>query len=114
MKQLPNHQNALIPKPKIVEYLLSEANSGGKSAFFVRFGFSEGDWIRLYDALLEHAKVSQLVKSEQSVFGTRYVVEGPLATPSGRLPWLRSVWFISKGEAVPRLVTAYPIRREVQ
>ncbi|MEW6299747.1 MAG: DUF6883 domain-containing protein [Thermodesulfobacteriota bacterium] len=30
--------------------------------------------------------------------------------PSGRAPHVRVVWFIDAGEAIPRFVTAYPLK----
>ncbi len=50
--KLPNLKNALIEESKITAYLLSEENSGGKSAFFAAFGFSVEMWEKLRDALL--------------------------------------------------------------
>jgi hypothetical protein len=47
---------------------------------------------------------------EGTPFGVSYAVEGPLATPDGRAPVVRVIWFISTDEVVPRLVTAYPLR----
>lgn len=41
-------------------------------------------------------------------YGIKYTVEGPLSAPDGRIPRLRAVWFVTTGDAVPRLVTAYP------
>ncbi|HUF46630.1 MAG TPA: hypothetical protein VMM93_02380, partial [Vicinamibacterales bacterium] len=35
-------------------------------------------------------------------------LSGKLIAPDGRTPLVRSVWFIERGEDVPRLVTAFP------
>jgi hypothetical protein len=37
-----------------------------------------------------------------------YTIRGLLDTPDERNPTIVVVWFIEKGEDVPRLVTAYP------
>jgi hypothetical protein len=34
-----------------------------------------------------------------------------LVALDGRNPLVRAVWFIETGEAIPRLVTAYPLER---
>ncbi len=47
-----------------------------------------------------------MVKLEQTKFGTRFVIEGPLTTPIERKPLVRVVWFIRNDETAPRLVTA--------
>jgi len=64
----------------------------------------------LAEALRLHAATHELGRVEESPFGTRYVVEGPLVTPDGRNPPVRSVWFIEAGEDTPQLVTVYPLR----
>jgi len=65
----------------------------------------------LANALRRHAAENEVVKTEQTPFGTRYVVEGPLSTPNGRSVNVRVVWFVEHAETIPRLVTAYPLER---
>jgi hypothetical protein len=50
MAKLPNLENALVEESKITDYLLSEEKSGGKSAFFMAFGFTTDDWETLRNA----------------------------------------------------------------
>ncbi|WP_423824669.1 DUF6883 domain-containing protein [Salinibacter ruber] len=40
-----------------------------------------------------------------------YVVEGPIDTPTGNRPEVRTVWIIEQDQSEPgsRLVTAYPL-----
>jgi len=61
--------------------------------------------------LHRHAAENEVVKAEQTPFGTRYVVEGPLYTPDGGSVKVRVVWFVEHAETIPRLVTAYPLER---
>jgi len=75
------------------------------------YGFSVEDWEVLAKALHRHAAENEVVKIEQTPFGTRYVVDGPLSTPSGRSVNVRVVWFVEHAETIPRLVTAYPLKR---
>ena len=49
------------------------------------------------------------MKTEETPFGQKFVVEGPLGTPDSRDPAVRAVWFIETGESQPRFVTAYPV-----
>jgi hypothetical protein len=111
--KLPNYENAIVPRAKIVEYLLSPTHRDGRSkaAFFTRYGFSVDRWEELAAALLRHAAGHAIAKIEDSPFGARYIIEGGLATPDGRVPVIRSVWFIETGEHLPRFVTAYPLHR---
>jgi hypothetical protein len=46
----------------------------------------------------------------ESGFGTSYVFEGPLETPSGNQTKIRSIWIVRPGEMILNLVTAYPMR----
>jgi hypothetical protein len=110
--KLPNHEQAIVPQRKITDYLLSSTHRDGRSkaAFFSRFGFSVEGWDVLAAALRRHAAEHPVVETEHTPFGTRYVVEGGLTAPDGRTPRVRVVWFIERGETIPRLVTAYPAK----
>ena len=39
----------------------------------------------------------------------RYAIDGPLESPDGRNPLVRTVWMLEKGSTAPRLITAYPL-----
>lgn len=109
--KLPHLDQVSVPQSKIVDYLLSPTHPEGRSKalFFARFGFTLEACDFLADALRRHAAEHEVAKEETSPFGTRYVVEGILRTPSGRTPRIRAVWFIDGGANVPRFVTAYPL-----
>jgi hypothetical protein len=112
--KLPNADHEEVRREKLVKYLLSRAHpdGAGKAAFYERFGFSADALEVLRDALLEHARQHEVVDTGTSDFGARFTVEGPLRSPDGRNPLERSVWFIDAGAVTPRLVTAYPQRKE--
>lgn len=109
--KLPNLENAVVPLEKLTGYLLSTTHRDGrhKAAFFIRFGFATENWQLLERALRQHAATHNVAREEQSPFGIRYVIEGPIEAPDGRRPMLRTVWFIDTGEDIPRFVTAYPM-----
>ncbi len=109
--KLPNVEHAIAPEAKFTRYLLDETHQEGrgKALFFQRFGFSVAQWTVLAQALVAHARAFEVVKTENTRFGTRYVIEGELSTPAERQPLVRVVWFIRSGESAPRLVTAYPV-----
>jgi hypothetical protein len=112
--KLPNVEAAVVPKSKIVDYLLSTTHPTGqsKAGFFSRFGFRVDNWQQLADALLKHAAENEVLKVEESPFGMRYVVEGSMLTPDGRTPLVRTVWFMDADEVAPRFVSAYPLKRK--
>ena len=110
--KLPNYENAIVPREKIVDYLLSFVHKDGraKAEFFTRFGFSKENWEVLADALKRHAEKYEVKKQEASAFGMRYIIEGELNAPDGRKPKVRVVWFVENETDIPRLATAYPMR----
>ena len=109
---LPQFEQVIIPQRKLTEYLLSRTHRDGRSkaTFFESFGFTIEAWEVLADALRRHAAEHDVVTTEETPFGMSYTVEGALLAPDGRQPLVRVVWFIETGEAIPRLVTAYPLK----
>ena len=58
---------------------------------------------------MDHARLNDVLKTEESRFGIKYIVKGGLRCPDGEQPTVYAVWFIAAGERAPRLVTAYPV-----
>lgn len=108
--KLPGVSNAIVPPTKITEYLLSQAHPTGqrKAIFFRRCGFAAENWRSLATALIYHAQQHEVAAIAETRFGTKYIIDGELDTPSATEPEVRVVWFVEKGETAPRLVTAYP------
>jgi hypothetical protein len=104
-------EQAVIAQNKIEDYLLNIGHpiGGDKARFFLHFGFRREDWAILSSALRQHACENQVARSDSDADGVTYLVEGPLHTPSGRTPRVRSVWVIEMGELAPRFITAYPL-----
>lgn len=114
-ERLPSAGQAYTEKAKVAGYLLDPEHprNEGKAEFFFRHGFSREAWEVLAEALLRHARDDRLEEARDGHHGTKYVVEGPIASPDGREPKVRSVWIVESGTGslAPRLVTAYPRRR---
>jgi hypothetical protein len=109
---LPNAELAFIEPRKIKNYLLNlkHPDGGAKAAFFLRFGFEASQPEAMMLALLAHARAHKVTRLQNSELGTSYVIEGPLQTPDGRNPNVRTVWLIETGETAPRLLTAIPLK----
>jgi hypothetical protein len=109
--KLPNVQSATVPERKMTHYLLNPAHpaGGSKAWFFLRHGFSVADWQWLTAALLTHALENEVVETERTPHGVRYVVDGPLTAPDGTRLNVRSAWFIDPDRDAPRFVTAHPL-----
>lgn len=111
--ELPNVEQLRIDPDKLTGYLLSPANPRGRSKanFFLGFGFSTTSWEGLGKALEAHAASHEVARVVETPYGPRYYVEGPLKTPDGRNPVIRTVWQVDHGATFPRLITAHPLRR---
>ena len=114
MAKLPNADQARIPEAKITRYLLSLTSRGGraKARFFTAFGFTIEGWEALAEALRQHALSHEVAGTRETAYGVHYRVEGPLETPDGRNPGVRSVWKIERDDTIPGLITAYPLKEE--
>ena len=108
--ELPNKSRAQVPLEKIVNYLLSETHSVGKSKakYFRSYGFDDENASDLANGLLTIAQNSQVESSERSPYGTKYVVDGELETSNGDMIQVRTIWIIENDDDTPRFVTAYP------
>ncbi len=112
MTLLPSLDKLRVDQAKIVDYLLSEANSRGKSKFFLGLGFRPENWTALAEAIKAHARNNPVAAAIDSAWGTRYSIDGEMNTPDKRepRPKVRTVWIIDAGSAEPRLITAYPLQ----
>ncbi len=114
-ERLPNAEQAHTDKAKVAGYLLDPEHprNEGKAEFFFRHGFAREAWEVLTEALLHHAREGELAETQEGLYGAKYVVEGPIRSPDGRGPRVRSIWIVESGTGslAPRLVTAYPKRR---
>ncbi len=108
--RLPNADQARVDRAKVVNYLLSLGHEEGapKAGFFLGFGFTRERWEDLADALRVHAASHEVTRGLETPYGVNYSVDGPMPTPDGRIPLVKTVWAVDEGSAIPRLVTAYP------
>jgi len=108
--KLPNCEQAEVPNRKLTVYLLDHEHpqNKGKAAFYEIVGYTRENANELKIALLELIQQYDVTKIVEMEFGKRYVVEGWLLCLNGKSYPLRTVWFISNGEIIPKLVTAYP------
>ena len=110
---VPDAEVAYVEERKIMLYLLSDTSVDGapKAAFFREFGFDKADWSTLADALVRQLQSNEFVRVEETPFGLRYTVDGPIECPDGRSPWIRTVWQVAEPGSAPRLITAHPLPR---
>ena len=112
--KLPNFEQAEIAEAKILVYLLNEAHQSnkGKAAFFLGFGFTLAAWHALADAFRQQAAENDITTTLATEHGIKYVIEGTIKTPDGRTPNIRTVWVVETNSNIPKLVTAYRLRKK--
>ncbi len=110
MPKLPNIDAAVVADAKLVRYLLDTTHprGGAKARFLRRFGFSASRPDEARQALIEHARTNDVRASYSNPFGIIFEIDGPLSSPDGRDPVVRTVWTLDKGETAPRLITIIP------
>ncbi len=59
--------------------------------------------------LLQIAREHYVRDSITTSFGTKYVVEGAIRTPTGQNARLCTVWIVEPPDDRPRFVTAFPL-----
>jgi hypothetical protein len=109
--RLPNGEHAYIQSAKLGAYLLSLTHPKGmaKAKFLRGLGFNDSNVDLLEQGLLEIAHSIDVSQVVVTAHGTKYIIEGELLTPSGRVAQLITVWIIDAGQDRPRFVTAYPV-----
>ena len=108
--KLPNANRAIVERAKVVDYLLNAAHpdNGGKAQFFEQLGFQRTQWEALAEAFQTMARLAEVVTSEESPHGRKYVMVGQMQTPVGKPTRVQTIWIVDRGGETPRLVTAYP------
>lgn len=108
--RLPNVDRAEMDDRKLRDYLLSESHPVGrfKAAFFRSAGFESGRSEALRAEIIRLSEAEEILRVEPSRYGAKYVVRGPIKSPSGRRVIIVVVWMVHSGEDYPRFVTAYP------
>jgi hypothetical protein len=98
-----------IKGAKLSSYLLNMNHPIGasKARFFLGHGFRPDKPEELAFALLNHSLHAQ--RRVPTPHGLRLICEGPIATPIGTAPLVKSVWQHKRETGFAELITAYPI-----
>jgi hypothetical protein len=87
------HESTLGSLPTAGEILKTEPmnhpHGRHKAVFFAGYGFSRRRWRAPASALVKHAADQEVVKTEESRFGMRYVINGIFEAPDGRRARIR-------------------------
>lgn len=99
-------------REKLVSYLMNQNHPRGRSkaVFLKSLGFDASNVEALAEALLTHRHLDP-TRISTNMWGTRYVVEGPVTAPDGRSAEMRTIrQTASPADLVAQLVTAYPLK----
>lgn len=109
--KLPNRDKVVIPRNKLVKYLLSETHPVGstKARFFRKLGYNKSNVDELEKALLKIARANDVKNVRKFEYGINYAIDGTIEMPSGKVAPITSVWFVKTARSRPRFVTAYPV-----
>lgn len=107
--KMPNYTDAVVPIEKVTNYLLSFSHPRGsmKAKWFALLGYSYEEPSELAKSLLALAN-QEVLKSEENSYGTKYVIVGNITGPNGRSAEIATIWMLTTGNSLPKLVTAYP------
>ena len=113
LSQIPNIDAAIIDEAKIKDYLLNlnHSDGRGKAIFFASKGFTVNNSQDFRGMLILHASNNPVSKVQQTEWGTKYVVNGPVNWRDENEFNLTTVWIIENGESFPKLATAYPAHK---
>lgn len=110
--KIPNNSQSFVADNKITGYLLSETHETGKhkAAFFTRFGFNVADIGTLKGSLIQHSIDRDIEKTQDTIYGVKYVLRCEIKTPDERNPCIETVWLVEHGQKEPKLITAYAVK----
>ena len=108
--KVPNAENAVVEREKVLGYLLdaTHPDNGGKAEFFQRLGFERNHWEIFAAAMTALAVESEVAHQSESPHGRKYVLVGRIRSPGGKTPQVQTIWIVDNGSDTARLVTAYP------
>lgn len=114
---MPNHENAVTPREKFIDYSLDydNPNAAGKAEAYEKgLGFNKSN----ADALI--SQIENAVKSEsvspvkitKTEYGARYTYRIPVKGINGQIKNVIAVYQIDKGSSIPRMITNFLERKK--
>jgi hypothetical protein len=112
--KIPNNNLSFVAENIITDYLLSDIHETGKhkADFFKRFGFDITDFDTFKGSLIQHSIDRDIEKTTHTEHGIKYELRCEIKTPDQRNPCIVTVWIVENGLEEPKLVTAYPAKRQ--
>lgn len=108
------HDKALfVASNKVQEYLLNPDHpiGGAKARFLLAIGYSRLHYEQLIADLIQHGHSGNVTEEKPSLYGVKFVVDGPLQAPNGREYPIRTVWLEQTPGTLVLLITAHLLDR---
>ena len=98
---------------KVQDYLLNPDHpiGGAKARFFLSIGYSREHYEQLIVDLIAHGHNAVVTEEKQSLYGVKFVVDGPMLAPNGRQYPIRTVWMEQLPGVLVLLITAHLLDR---
>lgn len=108
--QIPNFDEAIIEKSKIIDYLLNihHKRGGSKAKMLLNYGYSPENWQQLESDIRKFHLNAEVSIIKETSYGIRYEIISEILTPIHKPLLMKSVWQIDKGTEIPRLITMIP------
>ncbi len=116
-QSMPNHENAVTPREKFIDYSLDydNPNAAGKAEAYEKgLGFNKSNADALINQI-ENAVTSESVspvKITKNEYGTRYMYRIPVKGINGQIKNVIAVYQIDKGTSIPRMITNFLERKK--
>ena len=112
MALLPNASQAVVPKDKLVRYILNPEHEKGRHkarVFRSTLGFGPENWEDLRDQILDGVLSAEISKVATGVHGTRYTVPLLIEGTNGETHEVTTGWIVEEDaeEERAKLTSAY-------
>lgn len=84
--------DAIIPKPKLTQYLLVPLEKNDKSQYLAKGGYYLQNWQQLENALREQILSQEATLIENTRFGQKYAIRGKLVGINGTVLPILTIW----------------------
>jgi hypothetical protein len=106
---LPNFQRAIIPRQKLVNYLLDPLHKEGQHkarVFRAALDFEQSSWEELAQAMLAELPYYPATLGSEGRWGKKYEVTLPITGRNDRTVNILTIWIIRLETNFPTFVTA--------
>ncbi len=106
------HDNSIISREKITNYLLKWQSDNDKSRFLGRAGYSPDNWQRLLEDIRNQILPLEAELVRKTAYGDLFQIRGKLVGPSGVSLRIVTIWMKESRSQQIKFITLFPDREE--